>query len=280
MYNLRYHMASLVAVFLSLSIGLLLGTIVVERGALDRQKETIVQSLQQEFQSLASENNELSEALASREDLVDTLLGPAVDGTLQGRTIVVLASTGRADGLGSVNDAIESAGGTAVTILLSQPSLGLGDPEVSAATTEVVGPVEPDALLEETAATLAAEWAAPGTGRPLTEALISTGVMRVDGDPGPGVAIDGAVVLANFDDTADDGALAVASALADAGYPACGAEAQSVETGVAPASLEAGLSAVDHMGTPEGAYSLTWILTARASGYYGLRAGAQAPWPE
>jgi hypothetical protein len=280
MYNLRYHIASLVAVFLSLSIGLLLGTIVVERGALDRQKETIVQSLQQEFQSLASENNELSAALGSREDLVDTLLAASVEGTLEGRTILVLASTGRADGLGSVNDAIESAGGTAVTLLLSRPSLGLEDPEVSAVTTEVVGPVEADALLEETAAALAAEWVAPGAGRPLTEVLTSAGVMRVDGDPGLEVSVDGVVVLAYFDDAADDGALAVAAALADAGYPGCGAEAQSVETGVAPAALEAGLSAVDHMGTPEGAYSLTWILTARASGYYGLREGAQAPWPE
>ena len=36
MYNLRYHIASLVAVFLALAVGLLLGTVVVERGELDR----------------------------------------------------------------------------------------------------------------------------------------------------------------------------------------------------------------------------------------------------
>jgi len=279
MYNLRYHLASLVAVFLSLSIGLLLGTVVVERGVLDRQKESLVQSLQEEFQSLTTENQELGAALRSREDLVDTLLQAAVEGTLEGRTVLVLVSTGRVDGLGSVRDAISAAGGTAVTLLLSEPSLGLGDPAVSAVATDVVGPVEPAVLLSESAAALAGEWSTPGA-RPLTEALASAGILRVDGDTGPDVVADAVVVMAVFDDAPDPGALAVGSAFVDRGLVGCGAESVTTQTGVAAAALDAGMSAVDHMGTPEGAYSLTWVLTGRVSGYFGLRDGAQAPWPE
>lgn len=280
MYNLRYHLASLVAVFLALSIGLLLGTIVVERGTLEGQRETIVQSLQEEFEVLDAQNDELSAALASREDLVDTLLGVAVDGTLEGRTILVFASTGRADGLGSVADAIRRAGGTPVTFLLSAPSLGLADPAVSAVATAVVGPVEPDSVLDEFATAIAEEWSAVRGSRPLTDALVSAGVARISDDPGPAVPVDGAVTLASFDDMPDDGALAVTVALDRAGYVGCGAEAQTRDTGVAPAALDVGLSAVDHVGTPEGAYSLTWILSGSASGYYGTREGAQAAWPE
>lgn len=279
MYNLRYHLASLIAVFLSLSIGLLLGTIVVERGVLDRQKESIVQSLQEEFQSLTAENQELSGALQSREDLVDDLLDVAVDGTLEGNTVLVLVSTGRADGLGSVRDAIEAAGGSVVTLLLSEPSLGLDDPAVSAATTDVVGPFEPASLLPEAAAALTREWSTPGP-RPLTEALVSAGVLRVDGDPGPEVGADAAVVMAVFDDTPDEGAIAIGEAFVNAGFVGCGAESSAQQTGVASAALAAGMSAVDHMGTPEGAYSLTWVLSGRATGHYGVKEGAQAPWPE
>ncbi|MBE0417343.1 MAG: copper transporter, partial [Coriobacteriia bacterium] len=169
MYNLRYHIASLVAVFLSLSIGLLLGTIVVERGMLDRQKESIVQSLQEEFRTLSEENNEMREALSSREDLVDTLLEAAVEGSLEGRTVLILASTGRADGLRNTTDAIRNAGGTPVTLLLSAGLLGAGDAAVSSVVTDTIGPIEPDALLDEMATTLAAEWSSPGEARPLTE---------------------------------------------------------------------------------------------------------------
>ncbi|MDF1542569.1 MAG: copper transporter [Anaerosomatales bacterium] len=277
MYNLRYHITSLVAVFLSLSIGLLLGTIVVERGTLDRQKESIIESLQEEFRTLNTANNELRESLTSREELVDALLEAAVEGSLEGRTVLVVASTGRADGLGSTADAIRSAGGTPVTLLLSAPLLGAGDPSVSSVVTETIGPVEPDALLDEIADGLAAEWLLPAESRPLTIALAEAGVLRVDGDGG--AAIDAVAVLASFNGVPDEGALALARSLADGGAAACAIEAQSQTTGVAAAALESGLSGVDHIGTPEGAYSLTWILAGRAEGYYGIGDGAQAPWP-
>jgi hypothetical protein len=278
MYNLRYHIASLVAVFLSLSIGLLLGTIVVERGTLDSQRDTIVQSLQEEFRTLSEDNSEMRAEISSQEGLIDTLLGISVDGSLQGRTVLVVASTGRADGLGSTTDAIRNAGGTPVTLLLSTPSFGVDDPAVSAVITETIGPAETDAMLDETVSELAAEWSVPGEVRPLTDSLDELGVLRVDGDTGD--AVDAIVVLASFDDVPDEGALALAQALAERGATACGVESETQVTGVAAAALEAGLSGVDHIGTPEGAYSMTWVLAGRASGYFGTGDGAQAPWPE
>jgi hypothetical protein len=104
--------------------------------------------------------------------------------------------------------------------------------------------------------------------------------LRVDGDPGGGVGIDGVVTLAYFDDAPDEGALSVALALAALGQPACGAETQAKATGVALAASEAGMSGVDHIGTPEGAFSLAWILSSQASGYFGSGEGAQGPWPK
>ena len=59
MYNLRYHIASLVAVFLALAIGLILGTVVGERGTLDKQQTTLVTSLQKDFTLLRTENADL-----------------------------------------------------------------------------------------------------------------------------------------------------------------------------------------------------------------------------
>lgn len=278
MYNLRYHIASLVAVFLSLSIGLLLGTIVVERGILDSQRDTIVQSLQEEFRTLSSDNTEMQAKVSIQEDFIDTLLGVTVDGTLLGRTVLVVVSTGRADGLGSTTEAIRNAGATPVTLLVSLPSFGLDDAAVSAALTETIGPTEPDAMLDAVVSGLAAEWSVPGEARPLTEALDELGVVRVEGDTG--TAADAIVVMAAFSDVPDEGAIALAQALAQRGSTACGVEAVTQSTGVARAALEAGLSGVDHMGTPEGAFSMTWVLAGRANGYFGTGDEAQALWPE
>lgn len=279
MYNLRYHIASLVAVFLALSIGLLLGSVVVERGILDRQRVSIVQGLQEQFESLGAENRELSAELALRDDFAQSLVKSAFKDTLEDKTVLVLTSVGRADGLGAVGDAITQAGGASVTFVLAQSSFGLADPAVAEVASQTVGPVEPDALLPAVADALAAEWASPAESRPLTAALVEAGVLRIEDDAGSSVGVDGVVTLAYFSDAPDDGALALASALAALGQPAVGAETQMKATGVALAASEAGLSAVDHVTTPEGEFSLIWILSSQAQGYFGYGDGAQSPWP-
>jgi len=279
MYNLRYHIASLVAVFLSLSIGLLLGTIVVERGMLDRQQDAIVRSLQEEFRTLDQTNRELQTSLTSREELVDTLVPLVVAGQLDERAVLVLAAAGRADGLSAVFEAIEAAGGTPVTMMLDAPSFGLADPEVSEVVTDLVGPVEEDAVLAEVVETLATEWSVPAEERPLTDALADAGAFTIDGDPGSWMPVSGVVVMASFGEEPDPGALSLARSLADADLPAVGVEAMDRATGVTAAAIESGLSTVDSVGTPEGEYALVWLLSGQATGSYGYGEDAQAPWP-
>lgn len=280
MYNFRYHLASLIAVFLALTVGLLLGTIVVERGMLDRQREAIVRSLQQEFESLDAENDELRTALTASEGLAESLLAAAVDGVLANRIVLVVANTGRAEGLADVTAVIEGAGGTPVTVLLEAPALGLDDPQVAAAVTAIVGPADADDLLARTASALFAEWGSPVQARPLTDALTEAGVLRVDEAFRTEESAYAAVTIAHIDGAPDEGGLALASAFAQAGRPAGGAQTYTSETGTAAAAADAGLSAVSHVGTPAGTYSLTWVLSGQATGHFGTRENADAPWPE
>lgn len=280
MYNLRYHIASLVAVFLSLSIGLLLGTIVVERGTLDRQKETIVSSLQEEFRTLDAANSELRDRAASREDLVEDMLPIVIDGQLTDQHILVIAGTGRVDGLSTVTEAIRSAGGVPITMILSAERFGLDDPAISAVVTDTVDPpIDSGEFYDAVVAVLGAEWASPVAERSLTARLDDAGVLRIDGDADPARPIGGIVTLAALGEGPESGALSLAAVLADAGIPALGVEATSQSTGVAAAAVEEGLSGVDHIGTPEGTYSLVYVLSGRASGHFGYEDGAIAPWP-
>lgn len=280
MYNLRYHLASLVAVFLALSVGLLLGTIVVERGMLDRQREAIVRSLQEEFESLGAENDELRAALTLSEGLADSLLPAAIEGVLAERTVLVVANTGRTDGLADVTAAIEQAGGTPVAILIAEPALGLDDPAIAAAVTGLIGPSDPDDLVSRTTSALFAEWGSPVQARPLTDVLTEAGVLRVDEAFGLERGADAAVTLAQFAAGPDEAGLTLMSAFAQAGRPACGAQTQASEAGVALAAVEAGLSAVDHVGTPAGTFSLVWVLSGQATGHFGKHETADALWPE
>ncbi|MDP2182461.1 MAG: copper transporter [Actinomycetota bacterium] len=279
MYNLRYHIASLVAVFLAMAIGLLLGTIVVERGTFDRQRDSIVESLQDEFRTLADEND----VLRTDNEHLDAFVGdlvPALTGdVLAGKRFLVIASTGRTDGLGAVTQAIGQAGGEVIVATESEAGMALADPAVSQVATPVVGDLTGDDLVSAVSKTLAAEWATPGVDRPLTDALSEAGAIRFDPALREDVFVDGVIAMAAWDGVPDDLALRIAEELSRVGRISIGAEAGTNPTGVAAASAAQGLSAVDNASSAAGRLSVVWLLAGRAKGYFGTGDAADAPWP-
>jgi len=278
MYNLRYHLASLAAVFLSLAIGVLLGSIVVERGTLDGQRDSIVEALQEEFRTLSEENSSLSEENDALQAFVNDTLPVLLGGQLDGRTIIVIVNAGRVDGLGSVSDALRMAGANPVTVTLNEPSLGLGAESVSNAATSVIGPQPAEELVDSVTTALLAEWANPVPGRPLTAALATSGGLTI-GDLPPDAVVDGIVHLAAWDDGPDEAVFQIATEMVASGGTAVAAETPTHETGLAAAAAERGLSAVDDVGTPEGQYAMVMVLAGRAEGHFGQGPGSQARYP-
>lgn len=279
MFNMRYHIASLVSVFLALSVGLLLGSIVNERGALDAQRDSLVSSLREQYEAISSENNELSTENDALGSFVTDTLPVLIDGELAGKTVAVFVNTGRADGLSAVRGAITAAGGVPVTVTFEKPRMGLEDPLASEIASGYVDVAAPDAL-SQAAVILANEWASPLQNRPFTEALVEANVLSVDLSELPAsVRIDGVVILTVLDDEPDVGAFEVARALVDHGVPGVGAEVESYPTGVAEEAVNRGLSAVDHLARPQGVFSLVMILSDKASGYFGVGPAAGALYP-
>lgn len=277
MFNLRYHIASLVSIFLALSVGLLLGTIVNERGALDEQRDTLVSGLRAQYEELSSSNDELSAENERLSSFVSDTTGLLLAGQLQDRTVLVLTNLGRSDGLSAAREAVAAAGGTPIVITLNDAELGLSANTASEVATAFVDPESADPT-EDLAAILASEWASPLENRPLTSALLEADVIDSDEFPAT-MRADGVIVIAAQDGNPDETALAIAAALSRLGVVAVGVEAQSLSTGVAAAALDRGLSAVDHVTSPEGSYSLVMVLAGRASGYFGEGAPATSRYP-
>ncbi len=278
MYNLRYHIASLVAVFLALSVGLLMGTIVVERGLLDSQKTTLVQGLQNQYDSLRTQ----SQDLRTKSDTLDAFAAEAapevVKGALTGRTIAVIADPGAGEAVKSSSDAVKQAGGSVAVMTFSEQGLGLGDAGVLTAVATAMGMPEPAVDATAVVAALAREWTIPGELRPLTNALVKSGVLRAEGLPA-GVAVSGCVVSAAWDDKPDADLLRLASALTGPGRFAVGAGTSKRPAGIAAAAVTGGLSAVEAVDSPLGRVSLVWVLAGRANGRYGASKDADAQFP-
>jgi hypothetical protein len=282
MYNLRYHIASLVAVFFALAVGLLLGTIVAEQGMLDDQGVALVEGLQARFDEISAKNEELEAGLERDRAFSTDAVGPLTAGKLSGMTVAIVSPPDGTDTIAAARTAVEQAGGTVLTVTLGAPALGLeqSEPEGLAGflqlqNQEIASPGED--LIDQVSNVLAAEWRA-GDARPLTELLVTNGLMAVESAPGT-ATIDAVVIVGGEDGTCDPFARALAQRYVDGGARAVGVELSLAEDGVAAACSGDGLSAVDHLATPQGRYSLIAILAGLADGYYGTGEGVSGYYP-
>jgi len=278
-YNLRYHIASLVAVVLALAMGLLLGSIVVERGVLSDQQTALVKGLQEEFDKVRTE----SAALKVENDALSAYSAesaPAlVRGVLEGRTVLVIAAPDSGDTVASVNSSVRGAGGRAAVVTFTSAGLSLSDEDVSAAAVKTLG--LPQGSVDQTVVVnaLAREWTTPNDPRTLTKALAAAGGLKLTGLPAS-ATVDAVAVTAAFEGTPDPAAFALVRALrAVRAMPAVGVETLKRSDGSAVAAKTAGFSGVDDIDMPLGSVSLVWVLSGRANGLFGVGETVDSAYP-
>lgn len=276
MFNLRYHIASLVAVFLALALGLVLGGLVVRQGGFDQQQSAIVASLRKDFDYLKKQNTTLKKSLAFEREYSSQMTSAWVAGRLQGRTVLVVTSETKGEGSEAAVAAIKAAGGSPAVVTFLKPGLGLSDTTVADAARSVVGT---SADLKTTVtSTLASEWTQPAGARPLTEALSSAGALKVTGLSASSAATQ-AVDICAFNGKPDDLALDIMQAYANAGLYALGGQAAAADTGVASAAAARKLSAFDTLGTNAGTFTFVALLSGAQQGYYSTADNATAAFP-
>ncbi len=284
MYNLRYHVASLVAVFLALTVGLLLGTVVAEQGTLDTQSSTLIDDLQKQFAQIQKDNADLRAGLERDRAFAGDVVPVLTSGVLRGSDVLVLVNAGQSNGLNAAVTAIEQADGTPVVVTIESSDFGLGK-RVPEGLPALLG----DSFAAETAVPVSQAFKAAladalatelrqGGSRPVFDALVKSGGIASVSEKGVG-AIDTCVYMASFGGKPDDLSAQVAAALAVHGAMVVGVEATNQSTGVAAKAVDLGFSAVDHVDTPQGAFSLVWLLAGRSSGYFGIGQGADAVYP-
>ena len=103
MINFRFHVVSLIAIFLALGIGVIMGTAVIDRAVVDRL-ENQQDELNGRIDEVRSENNRLRGELKSERDAANELADQGsdrlLDGTLTGTPVLLIGAKGaEADGL-------------------------------------------------------------------------------------------------------------------------------------------------------------------------------------
>lgn len=279
MFDLRYHVASLTAVFVALVIGILVGIGLSGRGFVNDAER---RNLMSQIASLKAErdaaNGLLDAAERGRRALQDFATGTypvLVAGRLQGKRVAVLF-VGPVDPTVSfaVARAVRDAGGRIVrTRAIGVPLEEQRVQDALAAQPALDRYAGPDSI-DEVARGLAREFAGGGK-TPLWDAL--DGVI-VEEQSGPSRTPADAVVVARpaapQRGPTKQFLSSLYSGLARSGAPAVGVEESGVVPSAIPAFARGGLSTVDSVETAAGRLALVLVLDGAQPGSYGVEEDA------
>ncbi|GAB3654138.1 copper transporter [Glycomyces tarimensis] len=308
MINFRYHLVSLTAVFLALTVGLILGTAALNEPAL-AVLEANSQSLRDSNNALREEIEKLEEELNDDQSFASEIAPSYLDGMLTDRPVLVVVLPGvETQVVESVHQMLDYGGAaSAGQISLLDDYL---DPANNGALANLVDTVTPDTIeapvtydgVEAMSTVLAAVTTGSSQGQPVevtpadittvTTGLEELGMLTVEEEPtgaAEAVLVLGSATATDSEaEERNEGVVSIASAFA-ADDPTVYATTSSAGDGNPIAVLrgedtEVTISTVDNANTPQGqiaaVVSLSDLITEGTVHHLGTGEGAEGLLPE
>jgi hypothetical protein len=279
MLDLRYHVASLSAVFIALIVGILVGVGISGRGFVDKSErrnfQNQIAALQSRVDQLSAQKALLAQQGAAAQTFAQDTYPVLMHNRLATRRIalIVIGSGGGAGG--DAKQALADAGAT--TALYRVIKLPVDARAMLAALKGSPGFRKLDTVGQE----LAQEWVTPGV-TPISDIVSPLVVEEQRGSAGKEVD---AIVVLEGDVPSDpqtklfvDG---LYTGLAGAGLPLVGAE----KSNAAPSDVPlwrgvSGMSSVDDVDTPSGKIALSLLITGAPGVKFCVRPYADAALPK
>jgi len=285
MYNLRYHIVSIVAIFLALALGLVLGGLIGDKTPSTVQTnlaDTIAQKLQQtrdESARIKEQNNILT---TFGNDNVSQL----IKDRLATRTVLLIGDNGTASK--RATELLQQAGATVVVAGLDAGRYKASDKTLESPklVDDLKKRYEQTNDLAALAAGFAAEWSQPTPPateqavRPVTAALQSDGILKLSRDPAPLPVFQGVVDVAlGAKDAPDAFGLQLVQAFDERNIAAIAAQMNDTTTTLGSAATELHLSATNLLGLPPGDWTVIAVLAGAPRTTYGTLDGANQHYP-
>jgi hypothetical protein len=281
MFDLRYHVASLAAVFLALLIGILVGVGIADRGYVDKAQRGLLEQRISKLQSDLSASEKNADSLKAQQRATEAFVTDTypelMANRLRGKS-VALVFLGPVDAhlQTSLEQALADSGARgwvrvrALKLPLDVPQVDKslsGDPKLA----RYVG----DARLPALGKSLAEELAAGGKA-PLWTNLAEQIVAERTGSEQR--KADGVIVVRTagkqYDGTASF-LMGFYSGLIAAPVPVVGVETADASQSAVQAFQRNGISSVDDADQPIGRFALTLLLSGAKAGQYGIKSSAK-----
>jgi hypothetical protein len=284
MFDLRYHVASLTAVFLALVIGILVGVGISDRGLVDKTQTRL---LHDQISNLQSRLDQASQqTAASRREqraaqrFIEKSYPVLVRNRLRGKRFAVLF-VGKVDGgvRSTIEQSLNEAGAQMLRLRALKVPVDVPTLEARLATQPASAAFAGSSKLDQLGGALGEELVSGGA-TPLWDSLNDTIVGQRDGSGKQ--PVNGVIVVRTVPPQKDGTSrmlYGLYQALSSLSVPAVGAEPTDTPKSAVPVYRSAGLSSVDDVDTPIGRLSLVLLLAGASPGQYGLRASADDALP-
>jgi hypothetical protein len=276
MLTWRYHLLSLVAVFLALGLGLLGGISLSDNGALESGQSNLVEDIERDVEALQQENDDLQKERGASLRFQDDAFPFIVSGRLQGKKIALVTSGSTADDLRrDITSAIHAAGGQVVTTTILSSRF---DRAAAAAKLKndfknesPWNTVDEASVINPLASELAKEICKPSGARVLGS-LRGTGVDSVAGSyESP---VDAVVFVNRADDEQAPGFAELEKqlllAMKETGITVIGGEPADSPRSDVPLFISVDVSSIDNLETRIGQVSLVFALSGE-KGAFGVK---------
>jgi hypothetical protein len=139
MINFRFHIVSLIAVFLALALGIVMGATVVNRAIVDRLNDRI-DTVEANANRRKAESDELRSEVGQLQGYIDSTKDFAVTGRLNGVVVATIATRGVSDdAVKQTVELVQRAGAQDVGVLWLEEKLSLADDEALRQLGDIVG---------------------------------------------------------------------------------------------------------------------------------------------
>jgi hypothetical protein len=274
--DLRYHVASLSAVFLALVVGILVGVGISGRGFVDKSErrnfENRIAALQSQVDKLSAQKSLLAQQGRADEAFAQQTYPALMHSRLEGRRVALIV-LGSGTAAADVEQALTDAGATTAVYRVVKL------PVPAAAVHQALLGRPGFRRLDNVGHELAQEWLTGGVA-PISDQVSPVLVQEQRGSIGK--PLDGAVIV-QAALAADPATRQFVTGLFDGlhagGLPVVGAERTTAAPSLVDAWSSAQLSSVDNVDTLSGKLALALLLGGAPGGSFGVKPTAEAPLP-
>jgi hypothetical protein len=281
MFDFRYHALSLIAVFVALVLGLLLGVAIGDKGLVSSAENNIKESLRADVRAEQKKVSSLNDQLTQKDKFEQEVYPLLVDGQLTDRKIGIVFLGQASDDINNeVANALETSGGKKVGAVEVREPLNLGDLGARATGTRYETlPTGDDKLLADFGTRMGAQLIRGGK---LIDRERRALFSAVAGKLGP---FDGVVVERDLPDGLSSDDLQRVNAfeqgfikgLTSGDVQVVGVERSEAEPTQVPWYRSQGLSTVDNLDQTAGQAALVFLLAGRTDGAFGVHQARLLP---